>query len=55
MEKLINVIRWPMFFGYLIIFESIEVFGKTDFLSWEMFAQIVMVAIGGTLIASKRS
>ena len=40
--------------GFALIFISIELFGKTEFLSWEMFVQIIMVAAGGSLIANKR-
>lgn len=40
--------------GFALIFISIELFGKTEFLSWQMFAQIVMVASGGALIGNKR-
>lgn len=40
--------------GFALIFISIELFGKTEFLSWQMFAQIVMIASGGALISNKR-
>jgi len=40
--------------GFALIFISIELFGKTEFLSWEMFVQIIMVAAGASLIVNKR-
>lgn len=40
--------------GYVLIFTSIDLFGKTEFLSWEMFVQIIMVATGGAFIENKR-
>ena len=36
--------------GFALIFISIDLFGKTEFLSWEMFMQTVMVSVGGILI-----
>ncbi len=36
--------------GYAVIFSAIKFFGFPEFLSWPMFAQIVMVVIGVKLI-----
>jgi len=40
------------FFGFSLIFISIWLFGHTEFMSWQMFVQIVMVAAGGSLISN---
>lgn len=51
---LAGVVLSPTILGFALIFISIHLLGKTEFLSWEMFVQIVMVAAGGSLIANKR-
>jgi len=43
------------FLGFTLIFISIRLFGHTEFMSWQMFAQIVMVATGGLLISNSGS
>ena len=43
------VFQWSVL-GYCLIFISIEIFGKTNFLGLESFAQIVMIAVGGIFI-----
>tara|TARA_R110002167_G_scaffold137382_1_gene324349 strand:+ start:834 stop:1055 length:222 start_codon:yes stop_codon:yes gene_type:complete len=37
-------------FGFFVIFFFIDWLGKTDFLSWQMFVQIVGVAFGGVIL-----
>ena len=43
------------FLGFALIFISIDLFGKTEFLSWQMFAQILIVASGVVLISNNRN
>ena len=43
------------FIGFALIFISIWLFGHTEFMSWQMFVQIVMVAAGGSLISNSGS
>jgi hypothetical protein len=38
------------FVGFLIIFTSFGIFGETEFLSWQMWCEIIGVAIGGTVL-----
>jgi hypothetical protein len=38
------------FVGFLIIFTSFRIFGETEFLSWQMWCEIIGVAIGGTVL-----
>jgi len=38
------------FVGFLIIFASFEIFGETEMWSWQMWLEIIGVAIGGTVL-----
>jgi len=36
--------------GFLIIFASFGIFGETEMWSWELWVEIIGVAIGGTVL-----
>jgi len=52
--KMLAVIWNRSVLGFLIIFTTISIFGKTEFLSWQMWVQCVMVGIGGGILKTDK-
>jgi len=50
MSKKQTKLKCDLWLGYLIIFASFGIFGETEIWSWQMWCEVIGVAIGGTVL-----